>query len=70
MTLKELKKVIGTIGLEGFQYTFGDYSDFSEIKDKNFHKVRLQFNEATEALEDYLREQCEESDVEYDDLLE
>lgn len=50
MTAKELDNVRQRIFQEGFDYCFIHYSDFSEIKDEEFHKRRLAYAEAQEAL--------------------
>ena len=39
---------------EGMHYTFADYSDFKEIKDEKFHKLRLAYLEAADQLKDYV----------------
>lgn len=54
MTGKELDKVRDTIENESFDYAFVHYSDFAEVKDPEFHKLRETYVEAREALADYL----------------
>lgn len=54
MTPKQLDYVRGKIEDEGFQYTFHGLSDFSGIKDEEFHKLRLEYLEASRKLADYL----------------
>lgn len=54
MKASDLEYVKDTIDNEGFDYTFVDYSNFSEIKDEEFHKLRQAYVEAAEALRDYI----------------
>lgn len=54
MTGKEFRYVLETIEQEGFDYAFVNYSDFDEIKDEEFHKIRLAFLAARKALTDYI----------------
>lgn len=54
MNGKELSYVRDTIEQEGFAYAFTGYSDFAEIKDKEFHALRMAYVEAAEKLADYL----------------
>lgn len=54
MTPKNLDYVRDTISNEGFQYTFHGYSDFLDIKDEEFHKLRKEYIEATKKLAKYL----------------
>jgi hypothetical protein len=39
---------------EGFDYCFTRYSDFLDIKDEEFHKLRLAYVSAAEKLKEYL----------------
>lgn len=39
---------------EGFDYSFKHYSEFPEIKDKKFHKLRLKYLSARDALAEYI----------------
>lgn len=54
MNGKELQYVQETVECEGFDYAFVDYSDFKEIKDEEFHNLRMAYVEAAEALREYL----------------
>lgn len=54
MNGKELDDVRQTIEQEGFDYSFTGYSDFADIKDQQFHKLRKAYTEAARALADYL----------------
>lgn len=39
---------------ECFPFAFTDYSDFKEVKDEEFHRLRLAYLEAGKALAGYL----------------
>lgn len=54
MNGKELNYIKGTLEKEGFHYAFTGYSDFEEIKDEEFHRLRKAYVKATEELADYL----------------
>ena len=54
MTGIEMKEVCDRIDNEGFHYCFLDYSDFEEIKDKTFHKLRLQYRRAAKEFAEYI----------------
>ena len=41
---------------EGFHYCFESYSDWNEIKDKKFHKLRLSYLKSVEDLEKYVKQ--------------
>jgi hypothetical protein len=43
-----------TIDQEGMHYAFENYSNFEEIKDEEFHKLRKTYLETAKALEDYI----------------
>jgi len=40
---------------EGFFYAFKDYSDYKEVEDKEFHRLRKAFLDAAKELGEYLR---------------
>lgn len=48
------------IDFEGFDGCFVDYSDFGEIKDTEFHRLRQAYLDAREALEEYVIENSDE----------
>lgn len=54
MNAKELEKLQQTIDREGFDYAFTDYSEFKEIKDVKFHKLRKSYLEAYYKLYEYI----------------
>jgi len=45
---------------EGFHYCFRDYSDFEEIEDEEFHKLRKEYLKISEKLENYINQKIEE----------
>ena len=47
---------------EGFDYCFRHYAKFEEIKDPEFHKLRLAYIEAANALEKYVDKNSPEED--------
>jgi len=54
MKAQEFKYVQETIDVEGFDYAFNDYSDFEEIEDDEFHKLREAYLAARAALAEYV----------------
>lgn len=55
MKAKEFRYVLNTIDNEGFEYAFVGYSDFKDdVKDKEFHRLRLAFLTARKALVEYV----------------
>lgn len=55
MTGKEVKYVEATVENEGFDYAFKHYTDFSDsVKDPEFHRLRVAYLAAREALVDYV----------------
>lgn len=51
----KLWEVAACIENEGFDYAFRNYSDFRDVKDQEFHRLRKAYIEAADALSDYLR---------------
>lgn len=49
-----MKTVIDAVENEGFDYAFVHYSDFKEVKSKEFHELREKFLEARKALADFI----------------
>lgn len=45
---------------EGFHYCFEGYSDFKEIEDEEFHKLRLEYLSSAKSLENYVKEKAKE----------
>jgi len=56
MTNVEKEAVAQSIKQEGMWYCFDSYSDFLEIKDAEFHRLRRAFVNAGLALKDHLGE--------------
>lgn len=54
MKAKDRQSVLGTVECEGFDYAFKHYSDFDEIKDEDFHRLREAYLVARDKLADYL----------------
>ena len=54
MNGKQLDYVRDKVENEGFHYCFTGYSDFKDIKDEEFHKLREAYVKAAEQLADYL----------------
>ena len=55
----DLNYVRSTMNGEGLDYCFRDYSDFEEIKDEEFHKLRKIYVDAADALEKYIKDHTE-----------
>lgn len=56
MVKLERDYVTQTVDQEGFDYAFINYSNFEEIEDKEFHRLRLQYVKAHDELNDYIHE--------------
>ena len=54
ITKEEKEDVRERVEIEGFDYCFVDYSNFNEIKDLEFHRLRKAYLKAQKELEDYL----------------
>lgn len=54
MKAKDARNVCDTIDNEGFDYTFQHYSHFGEIKDEEFHKLRVAYVQAAKDLAEYI----------------
>lgn len=51
---------------EGIDYTFEHYSRFEEIKDEEFHKLRLEFLESMKKIREYVKSKIESYEEDYD----
>lgn len=51
---KEIDYIREIVEQEGFDYAFNSYSDFCEIKDKEFHELRSAYCDAAKALAEYI----------------
>lgn len=54
MKAKDLDYVRETIENESFDYAFEGYSEFKEVEDEQFHKLRRAFLLARKELAEYL----------------
>lgn len=55
----DLTEVAERMELEGFDYCFRNYSDWDEIKDEEFHKLREAYIAAADMLEFYVTDNSE-----------
>ncbi len=69
MKQKDLKDVCGKIGSEGFDYVFRSYSDFKEVEDVKFHQLRKAYLKASMDLEEYLNDEADNYNLDYDELI-
>jgi hypothetical protein len=60
-----LEDVRDRIELEGFDYAFRFYSNFEDVADPEFHRLREAYVDAAQALDSYIPEL--EDDQEIDD---
>lgn len=49
------------IDMDGFEYAFESYSNWEEIKDEQFHTLRLNFLHAMQELGDYVDGHADEN---------
>lgn len=54
MKPKDLDYIRETVNQEGFDYAFTGYSNFEEIKDKEFHRLREAYLKARKELAEYI----------------
>ena len=47
---------------EGFDYCFENYSNWDEIKDDEFHRLRLEFLKSMKELREYIDSKVEEGE--------
>lgn len=52
--------LLARMNQEGFDYCFRKYSSFKEFTDPNFHKLRLEYIEAANRLEEYINNKSSE----------
>ena len=50
---------------EGIDYCFEKYSSFEEIKDEEFHKLRLEFLDSMKKIREYVKDKIESYEEEY-----
>ena len=68
MTEEELEKwgmVRYRMDNEGIDYCFEKYSSFEEIKDEEFHKLRLEFLDSMKKIREYVKDKIESYEEEY-----
>jgi len=63
MNEEERKYLLSRINNEGFDYCFIHYSDFKEIKDKDFHKYRKRYIKAQKELLQYIENSNQERGI-------
>lgn len=51
---------------EGIGYCFEHYSHFEEIKDEEFHKLRLEFLDSMRKIREYVKYKIESYEEDYD----
>jgi hypothetical protein len=54
MKAKDLDYIRACVDTDGFDYAMNDYSDYKEIEDAEFHKLRLAYAQSRKALAEYL----------------
>ncbi len=64
--MSNLSSVKQRVNNEGFDYCFRHYSNFKEIQDDEFHKLRKAYIEAANALEKYIDENSNDEENEID----
>ena len=50
---------------EGIDYCFESYSRFEEIKDEEFHKLRLEFLDSMKKIREYVKDKIESYEEKY-----
>ena len=50
---------------EGIDYCLEKYSSFEEIKDEEFHKLRLEFLDSMKKIREYVKDKIESYEEEY-----
>ena len=57
MKIEEAQYVRSKTRDEGFHYCFKHYSNFEEVEDDEFHKLRKYYLQYAKLLEDYINDQ-------------
>jgi hypothetical protein len=65
--LEDWQAVYYRMDNEGIDYCFEHYSSFEEIKDEEFHKLRLEFLESMRKIREYVKDKIENYEEEYED---
>ena len=55
MKKSDLEEIQSIIDNEGFDYTFAHYSNFNDIKDKEYHELKKKFLDSRAELGKYLK---------------
>jgi len=63
LTQEEKIRLDESIDMEGFDYSFRFLSNWGEITDKRFHSLLKLYQEAADALEEYVKPDEEEAVV-------
>jgi len=58
--LEDFADLRSRMNQEGFHYCFKHYSNFNEIEDQEFHKLRKAYLSAAEKLEKYITDKAEQ----------
>ena len=62
-----LEYVAGCMEYEGFEYCFRSYSLFADVEDTEFHRLRLAYVNAANALEEYIQAHTDSEEEDEDD---
>ena len=65
--LEDWQMVQYRMDAEGIEYCFKHYSSFKEIKDDEFHKLRLQLLESMKKIREYVQNKIDSYDEEIED---
>lgn len=65
--LEDYQMVQYRMEAEGFHYCFNNYSSFEEIKDEEFHKLRLKYLKSAKKLKKYVNNKVEQLEGEIGD---
>ena len=65
--LENFKNVDYRIDAEGLEYCFVSYSSFEEIKDKQFHKLRLELILSIDKIKKYISDKINELESSLED---
>ena len=68
--LENFKKVDYRMDNEGLEYCFVNYSTFGEIKDKQFHILRLQLIKSIDEIKNYINNKIYELESSLEDIDE
>jgi Zn-finger domain-containing protein len=67
--LEDFADLRSRMNQEGFHYCFKHYSNFKEIKDEEFHKLRLSYIDSSKKIKEYITNKLKE-EIEYGDDFE